>query len=194
MTPEEFFRLLARRTRRTARRIDREIESRCTQTLAVLMCDASGFSRRTHEYGILQFLSVMTRCYEHLLPILRRRGGEVLSHGADNILAVYCDPVRAVRAALEVRRWLNSYNRGRPDSEQFYECAGIHYGPLLRAGDMVFGATVNVAAKIGEDLAGQGEILVTREVVERVPKSIRCVYDRTVTLGTKPFELFRVRG
>lgn len=56
-----FFHLLSRRNRRNAARLDREIEARSTQELSVLMCDSSGFTRKTHQHGILPFLAVMTK-------------------------------------------------------------------------------------------------------------------------------------
>jgi class 3 adenylate cyclase len=189
-----FFRLLRRRTPRTAARIDRAIEARALRTMAVLVSDASGFSRRTHREGILQFLSVMTRCYDRLLPMIRRHRGACVSHGADNIVAVFNDPADAVRAAAAMQRAMRARNRGRASREQFHVCIGIHWGPLLRLRDDIFGPTVNVAAKVGEDLAGKDEILVTGEVAEAVRERVRCVYDRSVTLGGRAFELYRVRG
>lgn len=192
LTSDEFFSTLRRRTSRNAGKVDTRILERAGCDLAVLMSDSSGFSRKTHEYGIFQFLSVMTRCFDRLIPILEKRGGECLSHVADNILAVFREPGDAVRAAVEMHRWLRRYNGGRPDAEQFNICVGIHYGPVVRLRETVYGGTVNVASKVGEDLAGKDEILVTREVVGRIPKTFRTSYDRSVTLGGKPFEIHRV--
>jgi len=46
---------------------------------------------------------------------------------------------------------------------------GIGYGDVLRIGDAdVFGAEVNAAAKLGEDTAVAGEILVTAAVRDAV--------------------------
>ena len=46
MDARTFFSVLSRRTPRTAARIDRAIEARCLRTMAVLVSDASGFTRR----------------------------------------------------------------------------------------------------------------------------------------------------
>jgi len=41
---------------------------------------------------------------------------------------------------------------------------------MLRIGDVdVFGAEVNSASKLGEDIAGSGEILVTKSVKDNIP-------------------------
>lgn len=42
-------------------------------------------------------------------------------------------------------------------------CVGIGYGRVLRIGDLdVFGAEVNAASKLGEDIAKANEVLVTQ--------------------------------
>ena len=44
-------------------------------------------------------------------------------------------------------------------------CVGLGYGHMLRIGDAdVYGAQVNAASKLGEDIAEAKEILVTRAV------------------------------
>jgi len=193
MSSRRFFRLLSRRTPKNAAAIDRRIEECGMRELSVLMCDSSGFSRKTHDYGVLQFLATMTQCYDRLIPLLERRHGICLSHNADNILAIFEHPAQAVRAALDMHLWLRRHNRGKPDAEQFNICIGIHHGPVVRLADNVFGATVNVAAKVGEDLAGRDQILVTGEVAERLPRGrCRAGYDRSAEIGGRSFSLFRV--
>ncbi len=70
---KRFFALLRRRTRRNAAAIDRRIEASGLEEWTVLMADAPGFSRRTQEHGILQFLAVMTQAQHRLMPVIRRR-------------------------------------------------------------------------------------------------------------------------
>jgi class 3 adenylate cyclase len=193
MTSAQFFALLRRRTRRNAVRVDRSIERATQRELVILMADSSGFSRKTHEHGILQFLAVMTQCYDRLIPLVERRDGTVISHAADNILAVFEDPEQAVDAALACHRWLRARNRGRPSAERFNICIGIHAGTVVRLSDNVYGGPVNVAAKLGEDLAGKDETLVTAEVARRVEARFRCTYSRSVEIGGRIFEIHRVR-
>lgn len=144
LTSKGFFDLLRRRNRRNAREIDHRIESKGVQELAILMCDSSGFSRKTHEYGILQFLAVMTQCYDKLLPLLPKHRGICLSHNADNIAAIFPQPADAVAAAVEMHRCLAAYNKGRSDAERFNVCIGINYGNVVRLKDNIYGDRVNV--------------------------------------------------
>lgn len=66
-----------------------------------------------------------------------------------------------------MQKVLDAYNPGRNENERILLCVGIGYGVMLRIGDTdVFGAPVNAAAKLGEDTAKTGEILVTDAVAE----------------------------
>lgn len=186
------FRLLRRRTARNAASLDRRVESRCLQSAAVLVADCSSFTRRTHEQGVLHFLAVMLRVFDRLSPIVRRHRGRRVEVAADNMLAVFGDGRAAVRAAVAMQKAARAYNRSAPASDRLSLCIGIHHGPVLRLSDDVFGPAVNIASKLGEDLAGADEILVTRPVADLAPEA-RPKYLRTVELGGRLFELFKVR-
>lgn len=191
-TREAFFARLRRRTKANADDVDRVLEARCVRELTVMMCDSSGFSRKTHDYGILQFLAVMTRCYDKLVPVVSAHGGSTIAHGADNLLAVFPDPAHGVAAACAMQAWLGRHNEGKHDREQFNLCIGLHHGKILRLKDDVYGDKVNIAAKIGEDLASKDEILVTGEAERLLPPRVKRKYVRTVALGGKEFELYQV--
>jgi class 3 adenylate cyclase len=188
----EFFRILHGRTRRTAERIDRLLRDRAERNITVFVSDTSGFTRKTHQYGISQFLSVMTRNYRKLAPLFQKHRGTLLAQTADNMLAVFPDPESALRLSIEIQQRLRRLNVGKKDAEQFHLCIGIESGPAYVLRDNVYGACVNVASKMGEDLAGKGEILVTGGVARQVKPRFRCAYDRTAEIGGRPFELYRV--
>lgn len=192
-TAEQLFHRLRSRTKANADALDRTIEDECVIETTVMMCDSSGFTRRTHEYGILHFLAVMTDVYDRFEPILAKRGGTLVSRGADNLLAIFDSPADGVDAAIAMQRLLEKFNAGKPDRDQFQLCMGFHFGSILRVQDAIFGDKVNVASKIGEDLAAADEIIVTGEVAKRLPARIKRAYARSVELGGKTFELHRVK-
>ncbi len=193
LSSRELFELLRTRGPKDRAGIDAAIEAGGARELTILMADSSGFTRRTHEFGILQFLAVMTYCYDRLIPLLEKRNGICLSHNADNILAVFDRPADAVQAAIDMHRWLGKRNKGIPDAERFNICIGVHFGRIIRLKDGVFGEIVNLAAKIGEDMADKDEILVTREVWDRLAKKFPGVYARATPVGGRVVELFRIR-
>ena len=126
-------------------------------------------------------------------PVVLRHGGTVISRGADNLLAVFATPAKGVDAAIAMQRLLVKFNQGKTDRDQFQLCMGFHYGKLLRLKDGIFGDKVNIASKIGEDLASAEEILVTKDVAARLPSRIKRSYARSVELGGKTYELHRVK-
>jgi len=191
-TTNALFDRLRRRTRANADDMDRKIEKLCVREVAVMMCDSSGFTRMTHDYGILQFLAVMTQSYDALVPLVEKMGGAVISHGADNLLAVFPDAATSVDTAVAMLKLLDRRNAGKADRDQFHLCIGLHWGKVLRLKDNIFGDKVNVAAKIGEDMASADEVLVTGEIASRLPARIKRRYARSVDLGGKPFELHRI--
>jgi len=185
MTGREFFSLLEKRRPAQGGSLDGLIDRRCGEELAILVSDSAGFTRRTHEDGILPALAAVRRAYALVAPIVRKHKGSVLSQKVDNLVALFPDSLRAVRAAVEIRRG----TRGQP----IRLCLGIDCGRVLRLEDDAFGAAVNVASKLGEDLAGQDEILVTSEVARRVRGRVRVKYSRSTEIGGREFELYQVR-
>jgi class 3 adenylate cyclase len=67
-----------------------------------------------------------------------------------------------------MQRVLKEYNSKKAPEEQVLLCIGLGFGRVLRIGDSdVFGAEVNAASKLGEDIAEAWEILVTEAVKEK---------------------------
>lgn len=185
-----FFELVRERPH-DGRRFDAEMASRFERELTILAADSSGFSKRTFEHGIVRFLANLVRSYDRIVPILERHGGVVTTQNADNILAVFADTEGAVRAALEIHAWLDKRNRRLAPPDRFELCIGLHHGPVLRLRDDVYGAAVNVCAKIGEDVARAGETLVTDEVVQRAP-GFRYERAGTTAIGGRRLRMHRV--
>lgn len=68
----------------------------------------------------------------------------------------------AVAAAREAIRRLEAANLVLPRGRELHLAVGIGYGDVLNIGDHdVFGGEVNLAGKLGEDLAERGEILLS---------------------------------
>ena len=192
LTSEEFFDILRHRTSRTARRLDKALLAGSGRKLTVLMADSSGFTKKTHQFGILHFLATMTRAYDRLIPILEASEGICISHNADNILGIFEKPDAAVKAAIAMNRHLKRHNRSLAPKDRFNICIGINTGDVIRLADNVYGDPVNIAAKIGEDLAGKDEILVTRVVHEALGNRFKSQYDRATEIGGRIIELFQI--
>lgn len=149
--------------------IDARIWKLFGERWAVMFTDLIGFSRNVAEFGIVQFLQTIHISHRLLVPALERGAGILLKTEGDSMLVIFRDPRDAVHAAIDMQRCLLAYNSTRPPVEQVLLGVGVGYGDVLRIGDAdVFGAEVNAAAKLGEDTAVAGEILVTAAVHDAV--------------------------
>ncbi|HEY0961446.1 MAG TPA: adenylate/guanylate cyclase domain-containing protein [Pseudomonadales bacterium] len=147
--------------------IDARIWDLFGETWAIMFTDLTGFSRRTAEFGIIHFLQTIFEAQRLLVPVIDAHDGILLKQDGDSMMILFRRPEKAIECARQMLDVLAAYNPGKPETERILLCLGVGYGKMLRIGDSdVFGAEVNAAAKLGEDTAKTGEILVTEAVVE----------------------------
>lgn len=127
---------------------------------AILVTDLSGFTKSTKLHGILHFLQIFRRCDVVCQPIIKRHQGWLMKHEADDLIAMFADPVSCLQAAMEMQKASIVDNHSRPGEDKWRMCIGMEFGEVLRLDDDAFGDAVNVAFKLGEDIADPGEILI----------------------------------
>jgi adenylate cyclase len=143
-------------------RIVAEIEQQFQHRLGILVLDSCGFSRMVRSAGIIHFLALLERLERLTAPIIAAAGGRLLRREADNIFAVFPDAETAVAAAAAIVHDVTVANGPLPAADEMYVSVGVGYGDVLLAGPHdLFGDEMNVACKLGEDLAQQSEILLT---------------------------------
>lgn len=166
-------RLLDRRNEHPERiaQIDHEIHARFEQCYAVLVLDMCGFSRLTVRYGIIHFLAMIRRMNLIVRPVIEAARGRVVKTEADNIFAVFPDVPQALNAARRIDLALVRHNAAVPADWDLHVGIGIGYGNLLMVGrHEFFGSELNLASKLGEDVAAPGEVLVTEAAHARAGK------------------------
>ena len=141
----------------------------------VLVLDMSGFSRLTRRHGIVHYLSMVRRMQLTAEPVVQTHRGVVVKFEADNCFAMFEDSLSAVQCAIGLNLAFDSANLVTPVELDIHVCVGIDRGKVLVVDNYLefFGNAVNCASKLGEDGAGPGEILITREVAETLPASPR---------------------
>ena len=139
---------------------------------AVLALDMSGFTLTVRRDGILSYLCQVRRMQKLTLPIVLSHQGELVKCEADNLLAVFDDPERAVAAAVAMVQAAASEPADGGPKLSF--SIGIDYGQLLLLNGVdCFGDPVNLAHKLGEDIARAGEVLITQRVREELGEGTR---------------------
>jgi class 3 adenylate cyclase len=152
--------------------IDQQVCDAFERRIAILVLDMVGFSRLTVQHGIIHYLAMIHQMEEAARPAVIGNGGTVIKQEADNLYAIYDDPAHALESALDIFRAFNAVNNVVPPDRDIFGSVGIGYGPSLVIDDEdLFGSEVNFACKLGEDLAGKSEILLTQSAYEALPEN-----------------------
>jgi class 3 adenylate cyclase len=150
--------------------IDAMIREIFATTCAVMVMDMSGFSRLTARHGIIHFLAMIRRMCAIATPIIARHQGTLIKQEADNLFATFQDVPQALEASMDMLKAFSAVNTGLPDEQDIYGSMGIGYGEILVIeNEDMYGSEMNLASKLGEDLARSGEILLTEEAYQRLP-------------------------
>lgn len=153
-----------------AAEIDKQLIEALARSVAVLVLDMVGFSRLTIQYGIIHYLAMIHQMHEAVRPAVSGNGGKIIKLDADNMFAIFDEPVRALESALDIFRAFDAINSVVELDRDIYGSIGIGFGETLVIDDRdLFGSEVNIACKLGEDCASKSEILLTAAAYERLP-------------------------
>jgi adenylate cyclase len=130
---------------------------------AICFLDLTGYTRLTEERGDQAAADLAGQLARLVQRTSAAHEGKVIKWLGDGVMFHYQRPGNAVMAALEMVD--GARETGLPPAH-----VGVHAGPVLFQEGDYFGRTVNTAARIAE-YARQGEVLVSREVVETMDGS-----------------------
>lgn len=137
------------------------IETRYQARRSVLVGDMEGFTARVLSDGVVPFIATIYRMRRLCTPLVAQGSGYLFKADADNLFAAFDEPIAAVGCALEMQRVLRADARYRIAALRIGLGIGIATGDVLAIGhEDVWGTAINVASKLGEDVACSGEILV----------------------------------
>lgn len=147
---------------KTTEETDVEICQLFSTVKCILFTDICGFTSYVQNKGIIAFLQKMYRFKKIFLPIVDENHGEIIKIEGDSVIAVFESVSEAIVTVRRALTMLEEYNRGKYDAEKIELCSGIGYGEILQIGKSdVFGYEVNIASKLGEDMAGAREIFIS---------------------------------
>lgn len=151
--------------------VDRPGSGRKRRLRAALAADIANFSGRVSVSE--------TRAFAHLSTVLKigreeldRYEGVLIGMPGDGLFALFESAVDAVHAALAMQQRLEI----EPNLGGMRLRIGIHLGEVLFDGDLPFGETLNIAARL-ESLADPGGILVSAAVVDAVSARIAATFE-----------------
>jgi class 3 adenylate cyclase len=146
-------------------RIDERIWDLFGEEWCVMFTDLAGFSRNVAAFGIIHFLQTIYESERLLIPCIEQHDGIMLKTEGDSFLVIFRNVQKAIHASVAMQRATAEYNKKHVAEEQMLLCVGLGFGRVLRIGDSdVYGAEVNAASKLGEDIARAAEVLATNAV------------------------------
>jgi adenylate cyclase len=95
---------------------------------------------------------------------LQANRGREVKHTGDGIMAVFTDPVAAVRATIRMQQEIAAHNAANPNIEVMIR-VGINVGEAVEEDNDFFGAAVQMTARIC-DKATKGNIWVSQAVMD----------------------------
>ncbi|MDP9183736.1 MAG: adenylate/guanylate cyclase domain-containing protein [Actinomycetota bacterium] len=128
----------------------------------MLFTDVVASTEHAARAGDHRWLELFEEHKKVVRRALARNGGREVNTSGDGFLATFDGPARAVRCARAIVEELQDIGLGVR--------AGVHTGEIELAGDDVTGIAVHIGSRV-QDLAGPGEVLVSRTVVDLVAGS-----------------------
>lgn len=147
------------------------------RVVTILFADLTGSTSLSEAMDPEDTRALLADFFAGMTRVIHRHGGAVEKYIGDAVMAIFGlplahedDPVRAVRAALEMQTALRTLNSGRrladPDAPELMMRIGVNTGEVVAAGDagegddfLITGDAVNVAARL-QQLAQPRAVLV----------------------------------
>jgi adenylate cyclase len=156
--------------------IERRINEIFLEDRTVLILDMSGFTRATHRGDIISFLLMINQMQRLALPVIDNNTGLLVRAEHDNLTCIFDSVEDAIRASKDITERLESANVILPSDKELYVSIGIGYGSILNVENQaIYGNEVNLASKLGEDIGGLGEVMLTENAFERIESAdVKC--------------------
>lgn len=154
------------------------------QNKAIMVLDMSGFCRTAREHSIVLVLSLIYQMQLLAKPCIEAQGGQIIKAEADNLFCLFDSVIDALQASRQIHENLKTANLSLPQHCQLDVSAGVGYGHILNIEDKdIFGDEVNVASKLGEDIARKGEILLTENAYVQLQETGYSVREESVEIS-----------
>jgi class 3 adenylate cyclase len=162
---------------------------------AILSADVQGYSRLMYEDETAT-IRTLTAYRGLMASLIRQYRGRVVDDPGDNLLAEFPSVVEAVQCAVTIQRTLAARNAALPPHRQMVFRMGLHLGDIVVEQERIYGAAVNLAARL-ERLAEGGGLCISGTVYDHVVARLPLDYSAIgVWMGqgiSAPVRVYRVQ-
>jgi adenylate cyclase len=176
--------------------------------ITTLFADVRGFTSFSERYDPDQLVSVLNRYLAAAGNAVLAEDGTIDKFLGDAVMAWFNAPIpqpdhimRAIRAALNMCRVVQSLHRELPREYHLFLGVGIHFGDAVlglvgtekRLDYTAIGDSVNTAKRIQENASG-GQILISDEVYQQITEEIEVrMVDAIIAKGkSQPVNVYEV--
>ena len=169
------------------------VEEIFSEDRTVMILDMSGFTRMTHQGQLISYLLMINQMKRLALPCVEAAGGILVKADHDNLTCIFDSVDDAIRASTEITERLESANVILPSDRELYVSIGIGHGRILNvANEDIYGDEVNLASKLGEDIAEQGDILLTTSAFGQLSAPPETARKETLSISGIRAEFYRI--
>ncbi len=139
---------------------------------AILSLDMTGFTQSAMNIGELESLLRILDAQRVCIPVLKDFDAELIRCFADDIVAIFDDPHKAIDASFEIHRRVELFANSELASDHPTQCCiGIGFGQVFEIGpNLAQGDEMNRASKLGEDISRASETLLTERAYDAIKK------------------------
>jgi adenylate cyclase len=148
----------------------------------ILFADVSGSTRLYESAGDALAHAAIESCIAIFREKTQHGGGRVIKTIGDEVMSVFPDASGATIAAAEIQTAIQEL--APVAGTKIGVRIGFHYGPVVERDGDVFGDAVNLAARLA-GLAAKGQIMTSRETVERMTASQKAFSRRLYSIEVK---------
>jgi len=162
---------------------------------AVLIADVAGYTRLMEAAEAETHTRLMALMDEIVRPGTAAHNGRLVKNTGDGFLASFGSVNNAVQCAVAIQQAVQKREAGEPSESRIAFRMGLHVGDVSQHRGDVYGAGVNLAARL-QELAEPGSVMISAAVREQVGANLQLP---TVDLGglslkniANPVRAFRI--
>lgn len=135
--------------------------------VAILYGDVVGYSRLMDLDEDRTYRRLRDCLIHHWRPLIQEHGGRIVGTGGDSMFAAFAKADQATDCATRIQTRMQEVNADLSDGDRFVLRIGVNFGAVLDSGDDLYGAVVNVAARL-QELTEPGGVMIAGAVLDRL--------------------------